>query len=150
MIRRVHHTSFTVSNMDRSLAFYRDLLGMNVVNEQGGKLDYLAEMTDIPGVDLRIVFLRPTENSEHLLELIEYRSGAGAPADVRSCNPGAGHLCFVVEDLFSEYERLRAAGVRFRSPPVRIAAGPRAGGYAVYMLDPDGVTLELLQMPPGS
>ena len=44
MIRRVHHTSFTVSDMERSLAFYRDLLGMEVIGDQGGKGGYLAEV----------------------------------------------------------------------------------------------------------
>ena len=139
MIRRVHHTSFTVSNMDRSLAFYRDLLQMRVIAEQGGKGGYLATVTGFADVDMRVVFLRPAEDSDHL----------GTPADVRTCNPGSGHMCFVVDDISPVYERLRAAGVRFRSEPVPIVAGRHKGGYAVYFLDPDGITLELLQPPPG-
>jgi catechol 2,3-dioxygenase-like lactoylglutathione lyase family enzyme len=150
MIRRVHHTSFTVSDMGRSLAFYRDLLGMEMIGEQGGKGGYLAEVVGFPDVDMRVVFLRPTPDSVHLLELIEYRSPEGTPADVRTCNPGSGHLCLVVEDIHSAYARLRAAGVRFASErPVAILAGRHKSGYTVYARDPDGVTIELIQLPAG-
>src|SRR5512141_319388 len=114
-IRRVHHTSFTVSAMERSLAFYRDILGMEVIGEQGGKVPYLAEGLGFPGVDIRVVFLRPTPDSVQLLELIEYRSPKGTPADVRTCNSGSGHLALVVEDIHAAYANLLAAGVRFAS-----------------------------------
>ena len=63
MIRRVHHTSFTVSDMDRSLAFYRGLLGMEVIGDQGGKGGYLAAVVGFPDVDMRVVFVRPTPDS---------------------------------------------------------------------------------------
>ena len=71
MIRRVHHTSFTVSDMDRSLGFYRDRMGMQVIREQGGKVEYLARAVGIPDVDMRVVFLLPTPDSTELLELID-------------------------------------------------------------------------------
>ena len=60
MIKRVHHTSFTVSDMERSLHFYRDLLGYEFINEQGGKIPYLSVITGFEEADLRVVFLRPT------------------------------------------------------------------------------------------
>jgi catechol 2,3-dioxygenase-like lactoylglutathione lyase family enzyme len=149
LIRRVHHTSFTVSDMDRSLAFYRDLLGMRLIGDQGGQGGYLAEVVGFPDVDMRVVFLQPTPESTELLELIEYRSPRGTPADVRTCNPGAGHLCLVVEDIHALHHRLREAGVEFASSaPVAILAGRHSGGYTVYSRDPDGVTLELIQLPP--
>ena len=150
MIRRVHHTSFTVSDMERSLAFYRDLLGMEVIGDQGGKGGYLAEVVGFPDVDMRVVFVRPTPDSAELLELIEYRSPKGTPADFRTCNPGSGHLCLVVEGIHAVYDRLRAAGVKFASDaPVAILAGRHRGGHTVYARDPDGVTIELIQLPAG-
>lgn len=150
MIRRVHHTSFTVSDMEGSLAFYRDLLGMQVIGDQGGKGGYLAEVVGFPDVDMRVVFLLPTSDSAELLELIQYRSPVGTPADVRTCNPGSSHLCLVVDDIHAVYRRLRSSGVRFASEaPVAILAGRHAGGHTVYARDPDGVTIELIQLPPG-
>jgi catechol 2,3-dioxygenase-like lactoylglutathione lyase family enzyme len=150
LIRRVHHTSFTVADLERSLAFYRDLLGMEVIGDQGGKGGYLAEVVGFADVDMRVVFLRPTPDSPHLLELIEYRSPKGVRADVRTCNPGSGHLCLVAEDIHAVFDRLRAAGIEFASAaPVEILAGRHKGGYTVYSRDPDGITIELIQLPPG-
>ena len=148
MIRRTHHTSFTVKDMDRSVAFYRDLLGMELVGEQGGKVPYLATITGFEGADLRVVFVKPTPDSDFMIELIQYRHPVGTPADVRTCNPGSAHICFVVTGIHEMHERLSAAGVAFKSAPVPIVAGRHTGGFAVYLTDPDGITLELLQLPP--
>jgi len=57
-------------------------------------------------------------------------------------------MAFTVEDIHAEYNRLLRAGVKFRSEPIPITAGINKGGATVYFLDPDGVTLELLQPPP--
>ncbi len=149
MLRRMQHTSFTVSNMERSLAFYQGLLGMKAIADQGGRGGYLATVTGFPEVDIRVVFLALDDGPDHLLELIEYRSPIGTPADIRTCNPGSAHLCFAVDDLAAEYERLSAAGVRFKSAPVPIVGGRHKGGRTVYFLDPDGITLEMIQLPPG-
>jgi catechol 2,3-dioxygenase-like lactoylglutathione lyase family enzyme len=148
MIRRTHHTSFTVKDLDRSIAFYRDLLGMEFVGEQGGKVPYLATVTGFPEADLRVAFLKPVPDSEHMIELIQYRHPIGTPADVRTCNPGSAHICFVVDGIHEMHERFVAAGVQFKSAPVEILAGRHKGGYCAYMTDPDGITLELLQLPP--
>ena len=155
MIRRMHHTSLTVADMERSLGFYRDLLDMPVVADQGGKGGYLAKVTGFTDVDLRVVFVKPTPGAYtpgytgELIELIEYRSPKGTPADVRTCNPGAAHLCFVIDDIHPLYEKLHSAGITFRSEPQAIVAGRHKGGFSCYLLDPDGVTIELMQLPEG-
>ena len=53
----------------------------------------------------------------------------------------------LVDDLRASYEDLRERGVRFKSEPVEISAGPNQGGLVVYLYDPDGYTLELFQPP---
>jgi catechol 2,3-dioxygenase-like lactoylglutathione lyase family enzyme len=58
---------------------------------------------------------------------------------------GASHVCFVVDDLDAEHKRLAAAGVRFNSPPVEIVRDGKLVGRALYMFDPDGITVELDQ-----
>jgi catechol 2,3-dioxygenase-like lactoylglutathione lyase family enzyme len=52
-----------------------------------------------------------------------------------------------VDDLPAEYERLKKLGVRFKSEPVQITAGRHTGGYTIYFLDPDNITLEMVQPP---
>jgi catechol 2,3-dioxygenase-like lactoylglutathione lyase family enzyme len=101
-------------------------------------------VTGHPGARFRIVVLQLPGES-HILELIQYTVGQGEPLRPETNRPGAGHVCFLVDDLPAAYERLRACGVRFVSPPVLITQGVNRGGYAVYMHDPDGATIELLQ-----
>ena len=144
----ISHTSFTVSDMDRSLAFYRDLLGMVQTLEIERQGEYIEQVVGFPGASLRIAGLKLQSGSDHLLELIEYRMPRGQRIDLRTCNPGSPHLCFATDDIQAAYEELRSKGVQFKSPPVRIPSGPSAGGFDAYFLDPDGITLELSQPAP--
>ena len=148
MFSRVHHTSFTVRNLEKSLEFYCGILGMELVARQGGAHGYLQAITGYPDAHLDVALVR-VPGDDHLLELIEYKSPKGTPIDAKNtCNPGSAHLCFVVDDLPKRYEELKAKGVRFKSDgPVPITAGVNRGGYAVYFLDPDDITLEMLQPP---
>ncbi len=122
MLRGFHHSSFTVGDMDRSLAFYRDLLGLTVLADMWPDADYPAQV-------------------------IQYQTQAGEPLPLATNRPGCAHVCFLVDDLPAVHARLRGQGVRFVSPPVAITQGVNQGGYAVYLRDPDGITIELLQPP---
>jgi lactoylglutathione lyase len=145
MLRQVHHTSVTVSDMDRSLAFYRDLLGMEVISELDRSGGYASTVTGIPEAHLRIVYV---EGGNHKIELIEYLNPKGRPVDMSTANPGIAHLAFEVDDLEGMYEELSAAGVTFRSEPVEVpGGGPNAGTRIVYVRDPDNFTIELIQRP---
>ena len=67
----VAHTGFSVSNLDRSLAFYRDLLGMHVVNQQETDAAYVGTVTGIPGARLHIAHLRVTPDDPHKGDLVK-------------------------------------------------------------------------------
>ncbi len=141
------HTSFTVSDLDRSLEFYVEILGCEVVwRREDITSRYFRDIVGFPDSVVRGAYLR-IPGSDHKLELFEYVNPRGIAADTRTNNPGSSHIAFFVEDLIAAYEELRARGGRFRSPPVYIDAGASQGGYAVYMLDPDGITVELFQAP---
>jgi catechol 2,3-dioxygenase-like lactoylglutathione lyase family enzyme len=143
---RIHHTGYTVSDLGRSVAFYRDLLGCEVIVEQEKQGGYMAAIVGYPDAHVRMAHLR-VAGSEHVVELFQYLSPDGAPADVEPRNVGASHLCFITDDLAGDYERLHAAGVAFVSPPVEVDTGINRGGYALYLRDPDGITVELFQPP---
>lgn len=146
------HTSFTVSDMDRSIAFYRDLLGLELVHTQRQANEYTHKLVGYRDADIKIAMLKiPGDKigvSGHLLELCEYVAPKGIKVDVQTRNVGAGHLALVVDEMHSTYDHLRSNEVRFKSEPVEIEAGRNKGGYCCYMLDPDDITLELVQ-PPG-
>jgi catechol 2,3-dioxygenase-like lactoylglutathione lyase family enzyme len=146
----IHHTGYTVSDLDRSLAFYRDLLGMEVIASQEKQGGYLAAIVGYPDAHVRMAHLR-LPGSEHVLELFQYLAPAGAaPARIEPCDVGTAHLCFRVDDLLATHERLRQAGVdSFVSDPVPIDTGINAGGYGLYLRDPDGIVVEIFQPPLG-
>jgi len=142
----VYHTGFTVSDIERSLVFYRDVLGLRLVKRQTGTAPYLATVTGFEGVRLEIAHLQPADGGS-MLELLQYVSHP-APATDRATNrPGNGHLCFKIDDLRAACAELRRRGVRLVSEPTEITAGAHAGGWAVYLRDPDGFTVELYQGP---
>jgi lactoylglutathione lyase len=138
-----HHVGLTVSDLERSVAFYRDLLGFAVVYERGEVLaEYMPRLVGLPGARLKIAGL---DLPGLHLDLIEYIAPQGANAAGPTCDVGNGHLGFTVDDLWAAYRQLVAAGVRFKSEPVSITHGPNRGGWAVYFTDPDGITLEMIQ-----
>ncbi|MEV0825373.1 VOC family protein [Nonomuraea rubra] len=150
-MRGVWHFSFTVADLGRSVAFYRDLLGFTLVHRQEQDNDYTRRLVGYPDAVLRVAQLavpgQPRGVSTHDLELVEYVQPRGEARDPARHLPGAAHLALTVEDARAEHARLAAAGVRFVNPPEEITAGVNRGGYACYFLDPDEITLELVQPP---
>jgi len=145
MIASVNHTSFTVSHLERSISFYRDLLGMELISLAGRDPAFAEKVTGIPGANLKVAYLQAPGG--HRLELIQYFSPLGKKLDLQTNNVGCAHLAFNVDDLAEMYAALKAKGVQFKSPPQEVPAGPNKGTLTVYLTDPDGITLELLQAP---
>jgi catechol 2,3-dioxygenase-like lactoylglutathione lyase family enzyme len=147
-IRGIHHTGYTISDLDRSLHFYRDLLGLEVIATQEKLGGYLAAIVGYPDAHVRMAHLR-VPGSAHVVELFEYLAPPGArPGRIEPRVVGASHQCLLVDDLPAAYERLRAAGVdTFVSGPVEVDTGINRGGYGLYVRDPDGIPVELFQPP---
>jgi len=142
------HTGFTVRDLERSLAFYRDALGMEVVFEQEKRGGYLAEIVGYPDAHVRMAHLQ-FPGGGHRVELFEYvnptpQGDPGEPRDV-----GITHVCLAVDDIDALFERVVAAGASSISDPVLVDTGANAGGRGVYVRDPDGTLLELFQPPEG-
>ena len=143
-ILRPHHMGIQVADLDRSLAFYRDILGFEVVFRWNPQADYIRTMTGYPGADIHAAILRLPGDADVFLEILEYRDVDRAPVDTRTANPGTAHIAFFVDDCQALYEDLRARGVPSVSPPVTPTIGPNQGGRAVYMIDPDGIRVEFI------
>ena len=146
-ITGLHHFEITCSDADRSLAFYRDLFGMRLVSdrevEPGG---FVEQVTGIPGARVRLVHLQGYGAN---FELLEYKEPRGDGRAREPNHAGSAHLCFVVEDPELVCDRLHAAGVRIRSAggrPVRVVGGPNDGGKGLYLDDPDGNAVEILEL----
>lgn len=143
-IEGVSHFAFQVADLERSVAFYGDLLGLELVARWVRDQPYIQELVGYPGVELNVAVFR-LPNSSSFLEILEYRNVERHAVDPSTANPGTTHLCLYVDDLESLHGRLVAGGVRFVSPIKFPTVGPNTGGKVIYMIDPDGIRVELLE-----
>ena len=147
-MKGLDHVSFTTSDLDRAIAFYSTLLGEGPLSsgtEHGGPA---AAVIGFDPLQLRFAWFA-LPNTTTLLELFEYVEPRGEPAKLANNIAGNGHLGLIVDDVEAEWRRLGEAGASFASPePVTIQDGPWAGSKVIYMRDPDGITIELMETPP--
>jgi len=143
MIRGVHHTAISTGNLDRALAFYRDLLGFRVLFEEAWPVgtETADKITGLQDSAARSVMLHA---GNAVIELFQYESPAPRPSDPQRpvCDHGITHICFDVRDIDAEYERLKAAGMRFHCPPQDVGVGQKT----TYGRDPDGNVIELQEV----
>ena len=145
----MNHTGFVVNNMDRSVAFYRDQLGLEIERDQILEGEFISELVGYPDAKLHIIYLGPGD-AKHSVELIEYLNprGNAAPLPERK-DIGATHLGIIVDNVDEFYKELSSKEVRFVSPPaIRPDAVYPMAQKGCYMQDPDGNWLELLERPP--
>jgi catechol 2,3-dioxygenase-like lactoylglutathione lyase family enzyme len=147
VITGLHHFSLACSDADRSIAFYRDLFGMELVAdrevERGG---FVEKVTGTPGARVRIAHLQGYGAN---LELLEYREPRGDPRARALNHAGSAHVCFVTDDLDAACEWLKSKAVTIRSQgaaPVMVVGGPNDGGKGLYVEDPDGNGVEIIQL----
>ncbi len=139
------HTGITVSNLERSLAFWRDVLGFELSHRphQTGKL--ASEITGVAGAEISIAVLK---GYGHKIELLEYTAPAERKRiDLRPCDVGSVHVAFTVEKLEAILNTIAASGWKPAGNPQTITAGPNTGKRVVYVRDPDGTTIEFMEMP---
>jgi len=146
MLGAFAHVGITVSDMDRALRFYRDLLGLQVVGDVTYSGDETATLTREKSAVLRAVYLRsPDDKKGAPIELLHFVEplGGGKPYS-RLTNPGITEVAFWVKDIEKTYIDLCEHGVKFYSKP-QLFELEAYKVKAVYFHDPDGTTLELIQ-----
>lgn len=137
MIRGIHHIALHSYNFDRMIAFYRDIIGFEVVTEGYWENDTkIDSVIGVKGSAARNAMLRA---GNCYLELFEYKAPAARDASpLRPSDKGYTHLALDVVDIKSEYARLKAAGMIFCRDP-----GDFGDIQAVYGQDPDGNVVEI-------
>ncbi len=140
------HVSVTVSDMNRSLAFYRDLLGLEEVERHRLEGETISEMAGKPDVVMQVVRLQAPETPGVLLDLQQYITPQGDISDAQLGDVAHSHFCFGVPDLFGTYTTLKAKGVEFVSEPVNFDL-EWGVVHVVFFKDPDGFVLELMEYP---
>jgi len=144
-----HHVSFTVSNLDMTESFFTEFFDLQRIGGGHYDFDYIKKHVGYTDAILKIsilAFRDQTVPTDFILELIEYVQPRGTPADTATNRPGNAHVCFKVDNIYTQYERLKAAGYRFKaSHPVTVTSGFHKGARVMYLNGPDGIALELFQ-----
>lgn len=141
-LRGIHHVGITVANLDRSLLFYRDLLGMRVI---GLSVEAVGSIVGVPGASARIADL--DAGGGQLLELIDYGNAADSDAAPRGPDAvGSCHVSIEVDDLSEALARLASAGHQPMGEVTELSLGGVWEGCTIaYVRDPDGVVIELIE-----
>lgn len=144
MIRSFHHTSFTVADIPRAVEFWSGVLGFEARPATRRDAPWVAHAIGIPGASLTTVHLC---GYGHWLEFMQFDA---VKADAQQLQPdmcGAGHVCLEVEDILVVRDRIIAAGGRAQGEVATICEQPRKGCKVVYLRDPNGILIELLEPP---
>ena len=138
------HTGITVSNLERSVQFWQNVLGFEFSHTAHQKGELAQEITGVEGAEIKLAVLRAPGG--HKIELLEYLAPADRKrADIRPCDVGSVHVALLVNDLDSVLERIAASDWKAAGKPQSLQSGPNAGKRVVYVRDPDGTTIELMQ-----
>jgi len=139
------HTGIAVSNLERSLAFWRDMLGFELSHTAHQTGELAQEITGVEGAEIKLAVLRAPGG--HKIELLEYLAPADRKrTDIRPCDVGSVHVALLVRDLDAVLERIAASDWKAAGKPQMLQSGPNAGKRVVYVRDPDGTTIELMQI----
>lgn len=140
MIKKLDHACLSSSDLDRSVAFYRDKLGM--------KLEFEEETT---GKEFGTLFGAPPSfrarvvQFEEGLEISQFISPAGRELNLETWDKGTIFLVFEVSDLEKTYSTLLDRGVKFVNPPITLKSPLPGGGLLkiAHLLGPDGERISL-------
>lgn len=142
-VRGLDHVSLRTTDLERSLVFYRDLLGIPVrdrgVLEHGGS-DVLTDQTGVPYADLEL-------GGHQTLELLQLTTDENPEPAARPW-PGRTHVSFTTGDAHAAHAALMAADVPLSGAPTTMTEdGFWRGAVVFYARDPDGHTIELIGRP---
>jgi len=138
-------TAFTVSNMDRSIAFYTLALGFQLLYDKMRDGPSFEIMLGIPNVRLRVVVMKDSGGSDHLLELVEYQNPKAQTRSPKFLEVGSANVCFMVDDLAAVFEKLKASGAQYVNPPGDYVREGKRMGKIMFVLDPDGIAIGLFE-----
>ena len=144
MIRGIHHVAISTPNLERIVAFYRDVIGAEVVYEGGWKKgsSVIDGIVGLKGSEAKQAMLKV---GNAYLEFFQYLSPEGEHINplYGVNNHGYTHFCLDVKNIDEEYDRLLKNGMTFNCPPPSFEG---SSIRATYGRDPDGNVVEIQQI----
>jgi catechol 2,3-dioxygenase-like lactoylglutathione lyase family enzyme len=150
-MRAVSHVAIGVRDMENSLHFYRDLLGLKVTLDAMENIGGLKTLfTDPQKGKRRAVYLRFEEGPDASFIVLSQNPGESTGEAIKLDQVGIHHFAFWVDDLRERVEKLKASGVTILVPPIEsdtIAYGGPPGKKVLTCLfqDPDGIIVQFDQ-----
>jgi len=145
MLKSFFHTGFVVQNLDKSLAFYINIMRLRLAGRTERRGEFASQLLGFPNAHIRGAFLDMGQG--HQLELIQYIEPPSGPGGINRSDLGASHLAFYVEDIDQFYADLSQQGLRFNNPPASLYDDQgRLLRKALYAQDPDGNWLEFVEL----
>ncbi len=145
-VTRFNHFNVSVSDMDASIRFYSEVLGLSLRGRGTVKYPHLDEIIGLHHTEIEWAELEIPGGG--LIELFRYIAPHGVAVDPSVNNSGTTHFALEVRDIAQIHLDLVRAGVPVASSgPVEIPFGDWAGWRCLYAKDPDGITIELCQPP---
>lgn len=136
-VQSIGHIGVPVSDMDRSLRFYHDLLGLEIISSREVSGERVSSGVQVPNAQIKITLL---DAGNTRIELLQYLSPIGKGFDRQNNDVGSMHLTFEVADLQATYDLLQEHRVPCNTPPFPSSFPPGTGWF--YARDPDGMTVE--------
>ena len=140
MIKTLGHVGLGVRDMEKSLEFYRDFLGMKLVMDLDIDDDRIGKVIGVPEAKCRIVHL---QLGEAVLELFQYAQprGSNLASKIQQFDQGLTHIGFEVDEFHKHIEQLRAKKIEFLGEPVEF----RPDVWVAYFRGPDSEVIEFRQ-----
>ena len=127
MFTRADHVGMSVQDMDKCIAFYTDVIGMEKVFDRVFE-EGMAKLIGIPGTKVSIVHMKLKDSVVELFDYA-YPEGREPSPDRTQADFGLTHIGFMVEDFWGTYQHLVDHGVRFLADPVVIRSGVTVGYF---------------------
>jgi len=140
-----NHTGFVVTELDRPVAFFTELLGFELLSRAPREDALIERMTTVARPDVEIVHL---QGPGHRVELVRYGTDAGrSTRRPRVFDDGSAHLAFDVDDVEAAVRAAEPYGFAVTGEVITIDGGPNKGRKVVYMESPDGLLIEFIEAP---
>jgi len=141
MILNIRHVGIVVSNLENSIAFYKDLLGFEIVSKTDEPSLFIDKILGLKNSKLTTIKMRPHEGQ--MLELLYFNSHQNQIINKKKlANNGLTHFALTVENLITTYNKLSDHGVEFINPPEK---SPNGLAIVAFCTDPEGNYIELVQ-----
>ncbi len=139
------HMGWITPNIDRSVAFWTEVMGFEAKPIGERRQPWIADFMGVPGAQVRLVHLYGHGGHIEFIQLDKLDT----PSIPRGSQPGAAHVCLRVKNVTALRDDILANGGTLQGELTQITEGIAAGLRGLYMRDPHGVLIELVELPQG-